>query len=387
LLCFYNNCDFTNYKILAGALVLANFGVVDALPISNIDVIAEIAEEAGSDEGLLTIPVATTTRASLFHRRQMALRDFIRSRTLTTKAPVRIKPLLFPVRRNINGSTVYLLDSFNSRNKEETIFQIRPDLTKPTEIPPELVAKFPIMSNTNHFNDYEFNRVPATSPAEKYEKYSFQDLMRILKENDTVAGEQLRTANISFDGLFGYSGENDFSLEPIGKAAKGVSWEPLKEAVLHFLQAPASGKLSFDANSTESLELPGEISTESDEFFEPNKETNSTTVEELEVYTSAESTTDSGIKESTSTTDEELKISSAESTTDSRGKESTKVEELKISSESTTDSGKKESTTEISLDSILNLNFWELLKETPLPLMPTASTAAVEVSTEPVTSI
>jgi hypothetical protein len=242
------------------------------------------------------------------------------------------------------------------------------------------------MSNTNHFNDYEFNRVPATSPAEKYEKYSFQDLMRILKENDTVAGEQLRTANISFDGIFGYSGENDFSLEPIGKAsAKGVSWEPLKEAVLHFLQAPASGKLSFDANSTESLELPGEISTESDEFFEPNKET-STTVEELEV-TSAESTTDSGIKESTSTTDEELKISSAESTTDSRGKESTKVEELKISSESTTDSGKKESTTEISLDSILNLNFWELLKETPLPLMPTASTAAVEVSTEPVTSI
>ncbi|EFX85570.1 hypothetical protein DAPPUDRAFT_98802 [Daphnia pulex] len=370
---------------LAGALVLANFGVVDALPISNIDVIADIAEEAGSEEGLLTIPVATTTRASLFHRRQMALRDFIRSRTLTTKAPVRIKPLLFPVRRNTNGSTVYLLDSFNSQNKEETVFQIRPDLTKPTEIPPELLAKFPIMSNRNHFNDYEFNRVPATSPAEKYEKYSFQDLMRILKGNDTVAGEQLRTANISFDGLFGYSGENDFSLEPMGKAAKGVSWEPLKEAVLQFLQAPASGKLSFDANSTESIELPGEISTESDEFFEPNKET-STTVEELEV-TSAESTTDSGIKESTSTTDEELKISSAETTTDSREKESTKVEELKISSSesATKDSVKKESTTEISLDSILNLNFWELLKDTPLPLMPTASTAAVEVSTEPVT--
>lgn len=344
--------------------MLANFGIVDALPISNIDVIAEIAEEAGSDEGLLTIPTATTTRASLFHRRQMALRDFIRSRTLTTKAPVRIKPLLFPVRRNTNGSTVYLLDSFDSQNKEETVFQIRPDLTKPTEITPELIAKFPIMSNRNHFNDYEFNRVPVTSPAEKYEKYSFQDLMRILKENDTVAGEQLRTANISFDGIFGYSGENDFSLEPIGKAsAKGISWEPLKEAVLQFLQAPASGKLSFDANSTESLELPGEISTESDEFFEPNKET-STTVEELEVYTSAESTTDSGKKESTSTTDEELKISSAESTTNSR---------------------EKESTTEISLDSILNLNFWELLKETPLPLMPTASTAAVEVSTEPVT--
>jgi hypothetical protein len=266
-------------------------------------------------EDSLTSPsVATTTRLPLFNRRQMALRDSIMSRLLTTTSiPIRMRSSMFPARATTSPSRVYIV-SLKDQHPVHNVLA-RPKITKPTEAPAFLMAKFPIMSR-NPVQKYQFNRVQSTTPrsvifrhSEENNKYSKEGLMRLANANKSsldklkitlesaslAAGIRSTTAN-PLSAILNLPDEKHSaeSLEQIVKLSKGVSWEPIKDSFVATLLAVST---DIDASADNSTELPGAISYESEEYNLWMMTQNSSAIKQMEMI--PEQTTDTEVQSTT----------------------------------------------------------------------------------------
>jgi hypothetical protein len=250
-----------------------NYSSVDALPTFNSDAMRE-TDSLQHPVVMKAKNTISNTRTPLFNRRQLALRDRIMSRLLTTSAPIRIRSKIYPTLRTANPNRVYVDSLSRNKNTGHSVL-VRPRITKPTEIPAFLTAKFPIMSRNPNIEKYQFNRIRTATPlsvifrhSDEDDRYSMEDLALVVSKDNQSAvveklleitsGVQLTTAipsNISLK----FSNEQD-SLEnlPIG-----ISWEPMKDGVSLAVLS------ELDASIDNSPELPGEISTESEEDLYP----------------------------------------------------------------------------------------------------------------------
>ena len=251
-----------------------NYSSVDALPTFNSDAMSE-TDPLQHQEVMKAKNTISNTRTPLFNRRQLALRDRIMSRLLTTSAPIRIRSKIYPTLRTANPNRVYVDSLYRDKNNTGHSVLVRPRITKPTEIPAFLTAKFPIMSRNPNIEKYQFNRIRTATPlsvifrhSDEDDRYSMEDLALVVsKDNQSAVVEKLleitsgvqSTTAIPSNISLKFSNEQD-SLEnlPIG-----ISWEPMKDGVSVVVPS------ELDASIDNSPELPGEISTESEEDLYP----------------------------------------------------------------------------------------------------------------------
>lgn len=274
--------------------MFTNFGVVDALPTDPIR--DPEMMEVKVEDTLPSPPVGISTRTPLFNRRQLALRDSIRSRLLTTLAPLRMRNKIYPARESTTTRTRFFVDYL--KDEKSSTGQgglVRPRITKPTqEIPAFLTAKFPILSrNPSIQQKYLFNRVQSTTPLSSISRHSGQeDLLPVVKDNqppvtsESTAGVQ-STSAIPLNAIFKFSDEQDDDLSSEKLLPKGISWESMKDLPAGVIST------KMDASIDNSPELPGEISTESEEFMFPvSTRTANSSVEQLAAINSPGSSTE-----------------------------------------------------------------------------------------------